>query len=356
MATTINALMWTCTNEQRAAVRAVAWSPNNKYIITGTENRDVRVHDAKTGTVLFTTPLESNGDLETCASDIVVSPDSSFVVVRVQPGDRFVRISLTCHEQQESVKCIGYFQGVDMSRNGEYIFGARAGGALEVYSSSTLTLVKRVRFPAALTVVAATPNADVVVLGFLRAVDAFHSTTVVRLVNWKTEDIVLEMPIQLIHVVSACVSKCGRWVLFGAPAGQVRLLDTCAYASANVFDIATQTYSTITGVAFSPNSRFYAIAEPKFVHVWALATRELVRIFTCADEPIEWCKVAFSADNTRIVAVDGRCGHTTVWDLYHNARLKILATLGHLSWSRFLLDKDGDHAIASRVFEFLIDA
>ncbi len=345
--------VWSRAVERNAGVHAVSWSPDNKYVIVGTSHKDIRGYDAKTGDDAFTiTCAEFTGE---CITSIVVSPDSSFFIAFVLYRRLFCRASLTDPAQEKViVNTDDVIRRVDISRDNKNVFVSILEG-VNVYSSSTMELINHVHLTGSWRILACMSDSRFALTVEDRGIQITRGSRV-RIENWTTGENVLQLQGQVHGYVScSAVSQCGQWALTCSSDGIVQVWSPRADSPGP--EVFAKIGGTLTSVAISPNSRFCAMADMRRVLVWSLATRELERVLDIYDRQhdvdLRFCNVAFSPDSTRIVAGSNFRGHTSVWDLYHNARKVILAALSHESWSRFFLDRDGDHAIVSRVVGFM---
>ncbi len=165
--------------------------------------------------------------------------------------------------------------------------------------------------------------------------------------NVQNGELVSEFQFQETTFVQVACSANGKWLACGTYRGRVHLMSLEDTTKRTVLcDKNTYTRDLV----FSPNSKLLAAAIGRNVLVWSVESKTLHYVFHINTD---LRNVAFVGRSNHVLATCEDVVGAQLWDLHTPFRDGVLAALRHPGWARFLLDQDGDHAIATKVARFM---
>ncbi len=281
-------------------VCSVAVTPNGKYVVSGSNDKTVRVWELATGQEVrrFT-------GHEDWVCSVAVTPDGQYVVSG--SDDNTVRLweLATGKEVRRFTGHAGPVYSVAVTPNGQYVVSGSGGRWVDkdrvhwISSDSTVRLWelatgKEVRrftgheWP--VYSVAVTPNGKYVVSG--------SNDKTVRLWELATGQEVRRFPGHEDWVMSVAVTPDGQYVVSGSGDKTVRLWELATGKEVRRF---TGHEWPVLSVAVTPNGKYVVSGSgDKTVRLWELATGKEVRRFTGHEWPV-W-SVAVTPDGQYVVS------------------------------------------------------
>ena len=160
-------------------------------------------------------------------------------------------------------------------------------------------------------------------------------------------------------VSAVAMSHDGATVATGTLDGAVRLW---AVRSGQCLSVLTEAYDEFASLVFASEAIETLCFSGDATLLMVSDREDDARLFDVrTGEVLRWFKGAqttLAGDKGVVCSFRGGAGTGQLWRACAKAELATLALLGppslQVRWSRFLLDLDGDHAIWSRVFGFLM--
>lgn len=273
------------------AVYSTAFSPDSKYVVTGSGDHTARVWEVVSGLEIS---RMTHGD---AVSSVAFSPDGRYVAsgssdntIRVWESKTGKELSRMTHG--DSVSSIAF------SPNGKYIVSGSYDTTARVWEAETGKELSRMTHGGTVSSIAFSPDGKYAVSG------SYDHTVIVW--NVVTGEEIAHMT----HgdgVSSVSFSPDGKYVASGSSDYTARV-----WEAATGDEIARMTYlSAVTSVAFSPDSKYVASgAMDRTANVWKVENgEELARI--THDTPMT--SIAFSPDGKYVVS--GSWDYTArVWE------------------------------------------
>ncbi|PPQ90302.1 hypothetical protein CVT25_013271 [Psilocybe cyanescens] len=279
-------------NGHSSHVSSVAFSPDGKYIVSGSYDNTVRLWDAETGE-LVQPPLEGH---ENSVLSVAFSPDGKLIV----SGSHDKTIRLWDATTGELVQ--PPFEGHDslvtsvaFSPDGKHITSGSYDKTIQLWNAKTAKLVHPPfeGHDAPVLCVAFSPDGKYIVSGS-------HDKTI-RLWNAKTGELVqppLEGHNRLVH--SVAFSPDSKHIVSGSEDNTIRLWDV---ETGKLVQPPLEGYNnSVCSVAFSPDGKHIVSGSgDNTIQLWDVETRELVQPpFEGHDSLVT--SVAFSPDGKHITS------------------------------------------------------
>ena len=299
------------------AGRAVTFSPDGKRIVTGSDDRTVKLWDASTGQVLLT--LKGH---RVMVASVAVSPDGTRIVSGggdlVELGE--VRV-WDAEASQELLTVKGAMSPFAYSTDGNQVVSAGMNNTVRVWDTGTGLVLRTLKGHTSLVkCVAISPDGKRIVSG------SIDKTLKVWDAGTGQELLTLEGHIG--GVLSVSYSPDGKRIVSGSMDTTVKVWDA---GTGQRLHTLTGNTKPITSVAISPDGkRIVSAGMDNTVRVWDAGTGHDLRTLTGHTKPI--MGMVISPDSKRIIS--GSFDSTVkVWDI---DRVKDPRTLkGHtgLVWS-----------------------
>ncbi len=332
------------------APRAVAASPNGAFLAVGTFFGTVAVLDARTGRC-----VRRHDHAYKSIESVDVSCDSRWVVSTSWEKFTFV-VEIGGTTTIKTFVDEHYSYDARFSPDGRRIAVVSTANTVNIWSLDTNECVRRIPCHEAACYVEWIPNTNLIATCTKYLSGQLHV--------WDIESGALRRAIGFGDVVRSSVSPDGRRILTASGDGRTVHVwsvdspeqDPVTYKTLVAGPHATEFRTTGSGLGFlglavSPNSKRFAVALDDRVLVWSFSSPFPLYVVPLRKDDNVW-SVHFVGPHDDTIATMTREKAVEVWDLRRSFRMAILAALGHPGWTRFLLDKDGDHAIASRVVGF----
>jgi hypothetical protein len=309
------------------AVSAVAFSPDGKWIASGTFGNTARVWEAATGTEVARLTHDDY------VAAVAFSPDVKWVVsgswdntARVWEAATGKEVARLTHD--------GQVYDVAFSPDGKWVVSGSLDGTARVWEAATGKEVARLTHDERVAAVAFSPDGKWVVSGSwdntARVWDAATRVEVARLTHdsW---------------VSAVAFSPDGKWVVSGSLDGTARV-----WEAATGKEVARLTHDDyVTAVAFSPDGRWVVSgSDGGTTRVWDAATGTEVARLAHGDDVTA---VAFSPDGGWVVSGSGdsfesRDNTARVWrwraeDLIDLACSRLTRNLTQAEWKQYLGDE-----------------
>jgi WD40 repeat protein len=261
------------------SVRTVAYSPDGRYVVSGSEDNTVRVWEAATGNEIARMTHEDYVD------SVAFSPDNKYVVSGSL--DKTARVwDFSTGKEIARVTHDGYVSSIDISPDGRYVVSGSEDGTARVWETNTGIEIARVKHNYGVTSVAFSQDGKFIVSGssdgHVIVWDSLTSNEIARMNQ--------DAPI-----FSIAISPDDRYVVFGGD------ISACVWDSPTGEKIACITLDDhVFSNAFSPDSRFVVSGSADgTARLWeALTGKEISRMTHLGEV---W-SVAFSPDGRYVVS------------------------------------------------------
>ena len=285
-------------------VTSVAFSPDGKYIVSGSEDKTLRVWDRQGNSV--GQPFLGHTDMVT---SVAFSPDGKYIVSGSE--DKTLRV---WDRQGNSVgqPFIGHTSwvySVAFSPNGQYILSSSSDGTIRVWDREGNPMDRPFTgHTSEVNSVAFSPDGKYIVSG--------SDDGTIRV--WEQEVNLVAQPFtdHTSEVWSVAFSPDGKYIVSGSSDGNIRMWDRKGNLVAQPF---TDHTSEVWSVAFSPDGKYIVSGSSDgTIRVWDQKVNLVGQPFTGHRGGV-W-SVAFSPDGQHIVSVSagkgGKDGDKTirVWD------------------------------------------
>jgi uncharacterized delta-60 repeat protein len=308
-------------------VVAVAFSPDGKYVISGSWDDTARVWEAQTGHEVARMSHEGY------VVAVAFSPDGKYVISGSGDGTARVWEAQTGHE----VARISHKDGVAavaFSPDGKYVASGSRDGTARVWEAQTGREIARVNHEVYVIAVAFSPDGKYVISGGCDKKDENYRCIggTARVWEAQTGREIARMS----HnnaVVAVAFSPDGKYVVSGSFDGTVRVWET-----QTGHEVARKSYMS-NEVAFSPDGK-YIISGGGAAHVWEAQTgREIARM----SHEGGVVAVAFSPDG-RYVVSGGGDGTVRVWEAQTGREIARMSHEGNVVAAAF--SPDGRYVVS----------
>ena len=280
-----------------SSVRAVAFSPDGKQIVSGGGDNRVKLWDIKTEQVIHTFKGHSDN-----VNSVAFSPDGKWIVSGSK--DRLLKVWNT-ENGEEITSLKGHsdtVRSVAFSPDGKRIVSGSYDKTMRVWDVETGQQVRTLGNLAGVNSVAFSPDGK-------RIVSGSHDHTV-KVWDAETGREILTFSGHSRPVHSAAFSPDEKAIVSGGEDRQIKVFD--AVTGAQTVSITEHT-TWVSSVAFSPDSKQIVSTDyDNALRVWDAQTGQ--EMVTLKGHEYGINSVAFSPDGKRIVS-GGQDGTIKIWDL-----------------------------------------
>ena len=277
-------------------VFGVDFSPNGKYLATGSLDQTARLWDITTGQPIqiFSGPMGEVGGVD-------FSPDGKYLVTASRDGTARLW-DITSGQTVQEFKAPAGIDYIAFSPDGKYVVGTGLHTDAHIWNASTGEIVHVLRGHTEwLTRVAYSPDGKYVLTG--------GGDNTARLWDTTTGQQVQVFPGHNHGVGAVAVSPDGKSIATGDDP-VVRLWDIATGQIVREF-IGHQAW--VSGIQFSPDGRFlFTGSADRTARLWDIASGRTIRIFGGHGDFVQ--DVAFSLDGKRVATV-GTDMLVRTWDL-----------------------------------------
>ncbi|KAG8706277.1 hypothetical protein FRC09_002492 [Ceratobasidium sp. 395] len=301
----------------RSGVRSLSYSPDGAYIISGSNDKTIRIWDAHTGQPIGQ-PLEGHTG---SVNSVVYSPDGAYIVSG--SDDRTIRI-WDAHTRQPAGQPLeghtGWINSVAYSPDGAYIVSSSADGTIRIWDARTRQQAGQPLegHTGYLTPVAYSPDGGHIISGSKYRIHVWDAHTHERVGE----------PLQghADKVSSVAYSPDGAYILSGSDDNTIRIWDAQTHQPAGQ-PLRGHNYP-VTSVAYSPDGAYIVSgSNDETIRIWDARTRQQV------GQPLEGHNglvksVAYSPDGAYIVSSSTE-GTIRIWNVHTREPAGQLQPEGH---------------------------
>ncbi|MFL5807811.1 MAG: protein kinase domain-containing protein, partial [Roseiflexaceae bacterium] len=301
---------------------SVAFSPDSRYMLTGSLDHTARLWDTQTGQEL----RRFTGHTDTVRS-VAFSPDGKYVLTGSNDTTARLWEVATGHEPRQFIghelrQFIGHSKGISgvaFSPDGKYVLTGSDDTTARLWEVATGHELRQfIGHSKGISGVAFSPDGKYVLTGS-------HDTTA-RLWNAQTGAELRRFTVHTSWIEAVAFSPDGRYVLTGGVDRTARLWDAQTGEERRTFSGHT---SPIFGVAFSPDSRYVLTAsQDRTTRLWDTQTGQELRHF--AGRPSTG--VAFSPDG-RYLVIASADPTVRLWNTQISTELPTLTGHTNAVWS-----------------------
>jgi WD40 repeat protein len=262
------------------------FSPDSTRIATGTNLRTIQIRHSGTGELLKSSPV-----YKSLVIDVAWSPDGKRVVAGSNDG------TVRCFDSDSMVQLWmvtgnGQFRAIDWSSDGKYVTsGAGGSGIASVWESVSGQLIFETRMEPGTLNVAFAPDAKRV---------AFASMRTLQIHEIPSGKILKQIKSLSSEAYEVAFAPDGKSVAVGESAGHLELFDSKSLTR----KWSQKTDGSQWGVHFSPDGKRIASTGYDFAtHLWDPASG--LEVFAIRDLPTQGFDVRFSPDGTRLAHMGG---------------------------------------------------
>jgi len=312
-----------------APVTSVAFSPEGRYLLTGSDDHQARLWEAATGKLVRLFAGHTGA-----VDSVAFSPDGQYVLTGSEDKTARLWEAATGREVSEFVGHADFVLSVAFSPDGQYVLTGSFDNTARLWETTTGREVRRFTGHAdALFSVAVSPDGQYVLTG--------SRDKTARLWEAATGREVRPFTGHTGPVVSVAFSPDSRYVLTGSLDNTARLWEAATGQEVQRF---TGHRDIIMSAAFSPNGQYVLTgSRDKTARLWEVATGQEVRSFTGHTDSV--VSLAFSPDGQYVLT--GSSDNTArLWEA--NLSQDPRQFTGHTDWVwtvAFL--PDGRHALTA---------
>jgi WD40 repeat protein/serine/threonine protein kinase len=292
-----------------SAVNSVAFSPDGKYILTGTRETRVRLWDIQTGMTVRTFDSLIGG-----VFSVTFSPDGNYIAVGARNSKAFiwdVRTGQTIHVLEGHT---GAVWAVAFSPDGKTLLtgsGDDTARLWDVQTGQTLRVLQGHLLD--VTSVAFSPDGKDVL--------TVSADATARLWDTQSGQRLREFTGHTDSVWSGAFSPDGKSILTASSDRTVRVWD--AIPTHNPYIFASHT-ATVQSVAFSHNGKYVLTgSDDRTVQIWNVQTKQSVMTLSDFSSPVY--SAAFSPDDNYLLT-SGNTNIAQLWDAHTGQKVREFKT------------------------------
>ncbi|MBZ0278326.1 MAG: TIR domain-containing protein [Anaerolineae bacterium] len=270
------------------AVTSAAFSPDGRYILTGSADSTARLWETNSGAEVRRLVGHTSG-----VTSVAFSPDGSYILTG--SADSTARLWET-NSGAEVRRLVGHTSGVTsvaFSPDGRYILTGSADGTARLWETNSGAEVRRlVGHTSGVTSVAFSPDGRYVLTGGGTA----------RLWDVATGVEIRQFAGDALSVTSVAFSPDGRYILTGSDDSTARLWEINISSKTELRQFIDDTGS-VNRAVFSPDGRYVLIGSDGMVRLWEVTTGK-IQSYRVSGVAASIYSVAFSPDGRHALFVD----------------------------------------------------
>jgi WD40 repeat protein len=317
------------------SVESVAFSPDGKYVLTGSSDKTAKLWDAATGALVrtFSDPtsiVRTSVEMKRSCHSVAFSPDGKYVLTASDDGTPKLWYAATGALVRTFSGHTDIVRSVAFSPDGKYVLTGSLDGTAKLWDAATGAEVRTFRLPTWVYSVAFSPDGKYV-LTFATNATLWDINTGGQ-VRTFTEDAV--------GGISVAFSPDGRYLLTASLGQQAaKLWDAASGALVRTYSGHTD---TVESVAFSPDGKYVLTGSAdRTAKLWVATSNAEVRTFGGLTDAVN--SVAFSPDGKYVLT--GSSDRTAkLWDAASSALVRTFS--GHTgSVESVVFSPDGKYVL-----------
>ncbi|MEO5357749.1 MAG: AAA family ATPase [Nitrospirae bacterium YQR-1] len=289
-------------------VTSVSFSPDGKFIVSGSLDSTVKLWDAATGSLIRTISGHSNN-----VTSVSFSPDGKFIV----SGSRDDTVKLWDAATGSLIRTISGHSNtvtsVNFSPDGKFIVSGSEDNTVKLWDAATGSLIRTISGHSnTVTSVSFSPDGKFIVSG--------SDDKTAKLWDAATGSLIRTISGHSNNVTSVSFSPDGKFIVSGSRDNTVKLWDA---ATGSLIRTMSGHSIYVTSVSFSSDSKFIVSGSgDSTVKLWDAATGALIR--TMSGHSIYVTSVSFSPDSKFIVS-GGWDSTVKLWDAAKGSLIRTMS-------------------------------
>ncbi|KJU86571.1 repeat-containing protein [Candidatus Magnetobacterium bavaricum] len=315
-------------------VKSVSYSPDGRFIASGSFDNTVKIWDASTGTLIRTLSGHDNG-----VESVSYSIDGRFIASG--SGDKTVKIwdastgalIRTLSGHTKTVRSISY------SPDGRFIASGSGDNTVKVWDISTGTLIRTFAgYTYLVSSLSYSPDGRFIASG--------SGDNTVKIWDASTGALIRTLSGHDNGVDSVSYSPDGRFIASGSSDKAVKIWDT---SMGTLIHTLSGHDNWVSSVSYSPDGRFIASGNgDKTIKIWDASTGNLIRTHLGY---IKWVSPLSYSPDGRFIASGSEDNTVKIWDTYtdnltHTLRpVDVVSSLSYSPDGRFIASGSWDNTL-----------
>ncbi len=312
-------------------VNAVAITPDGKYIVSGSKDKNIKLWDIKTGKEIRT----FTGHTHSIYS-ITVTSNSKYILSG--SGDGTIKLWSI-----KTGKIIRTFKGNSspinsVSTNGDYVISGNDHWMLDLWSLKTGKRIKTFKGHRGwIRSVCITSDGKNIVSG--------SGDKTIKLWDVKTGKIIRTFEGHTDEVSSVAISTGNKYIVSGSTDGTIKIWDVKTGKNIKTFT----GYRGITSVAFTSDNKYIVSADDnKSIKVWEISTSKNIKTFKIKTDNIFYTIYSVVVSNDNKYIVSGTSDDIILWDIRTGEKMKTFTSEVEAS-NPMVSDRDNKYIFARNI-------